>query len=116
MLFVFSNTLSGAGSWTFVIDRWRVCSSCFPIRSHLQEERMLFVLSNVLPCAGSWTSVIFRRRVCSSCFAIRFSCPGSWIFVIYRRRVCSSCFLIWSRAPVTGLLWLAGGAYALRVF
>ena len=63
MLFVLSNALPCAGSWTSVIVRRRVCSSC---------------LANTFSCPGSWIFVIYRRRVCSSCFLIwsRAPVPG----------------------------------------
>ena len=75
---------------------------------------MLFVFFNTLVGAGSWSFVIVRRRGCSSCF---YTLPGagSWTFVIVRWRICASCFLIRSQVPLSGLLWLTGGAYALRV-
>ena len=41
MLLVFSDTLSSAGSLTFVIDRRRVCSSCFLIRSRAPGPGLL---------------------------------------------------------------------------
>ena len=42
MLFVFSDTLSCAGSWAFVIDRRRVCSSCFLIGSRPTVPEILW--------------------------------------------------------------------------
>ena len=112
-------TLPGAGSWTFVIDRRRVHTSCSRIRSQdsvggllwltprrrflyfcdWQEAHMLFVFCNALSCAGSWTFVIDRRRVYSLCFSNNFSYARSWTFVIYGWRVYSSWFLIRSEAP-----------------
>ena len=88
ILFVISNMPWCAVSWTFVIDRTSVCSSCFQI------------------CPGApvpWTFVIDRTSVCSSCFQIILcSCaPVFWTFVIIRTRVCSPWFPICSHAPVS---------------